>query len=85
MTDTKWTKGEWFMDNDFAVVTTGGFDVLWARATVRHQERVANAALACAAPDLYEALIGVIAVSDRKTVEYDRARAALAKARGEAW
>lgn len=43
----------------------------------------ANAHLIAAAPELYEALIGVIRVADRATVEFDRARAALAKARGE--
>lgn len=32
--------------------------------------------------DLLEALKGVVAVSDRKTVEYDRAHAAIAKAEG---
>ena len=47
-------------------------------------EVVANAHLIAAAPDLYEALEAVIAVADRNTVEFDRAKAALAKARGAA-
>lgn len=37
-----------------------------------------------AAPDLLAALEGVLRVADRKTVEFDAARAAIAKARGEA-
>jgi hypothetical protein len=32
--------------------------------------------------DMLEALQGVVAVADRKTVEFDRARAAIAKAKG---
>ena len=43
---------------------------------------VADARLVAAAPDLLEALKGVLQVADRKTVEFDAARAALAKARG---
>jgi hypothetical protein len=43
----------------------------------------ANACLIAAAPDLLEALKGVIAVADRKTNEFDAARAAIAKATGE--
>jgi hypothetical protein len=45
-------------------------------------EAKANAHLIAAAPDLYDALIAVVSVADRKTVEFDKARAALAKARG---
>ena len=40
----------------------------------------ANACLIAAAPDLLEALIGVLRVADRKTDEFDAARAAIAKA-----
>ena len=40
----------------------------------------ADASLLAAAPDLLEALKAVVAVADRKTVEFDRARAAIAKA-----
>ncbi len=43
----------------------------------------ANARLIAAAPDLYEALKGVLRVADRKTVEFDAARAALAKVEGK--
>ena len=40
----------------------------------------ANAYLIAAAPDLLEALKGVMRVADRATVEFDAARAAIAKA-----
>lgn len=45
-------------------------------------EAVANARLIAAAPDLLEALHGVLRVTDRKTDEFDAARAAIAKAEG---
>ena len=48
-----------------------------------YPEQAANANLLSAALDLYEALEAVIRVADRKTVEFDMAHAALAKARGE--
>lgn len=47
------------------------------------EETLANALLYAAAPDLYAALVAVISVADRKTIEFDAAHAALAKARGE--
>lgn len=40
----------------------------------------ANAKLIAAAPELLAALRGVLAVADRKTAEFDAARAAVAKA-----
>lgn len=45
-------------------------------------EKVWTAALWAAAPDLLAALRAVVAVADRKTVEFDMARAALAKVEG---
>lgn len=39
-----------------------------------------DARLIAAAPDMYEALKAVVSVADRKTVEFDLARAALARA-----
>lgn len=42
----------------------------------------ANACLIAAAPDLLEALKGVLRVADRATDEFDAARAAIAKAEG---
>lgn len=46
------------------------------------EEAEANARLIAAAPLLLEALLGVVAVADRKTDEFDRARAAIAAATG---
>jgi hypothetical protein len=46
-------------------------------------EAEANAQLIAAAPELLEALRGVLRVADRATVEFDAARAAIAKATGE--
>lgn len=49
----------------------------------RVDEVMANARLIAASPELLEALIGVVRVADRATVEFDAARAAIAKATGE--
>jgi hypothetical protein len=48
----------------------------------RELRQDANARLIAAAPDLLEALRGVVRVADRATVEFDAARAAIAKATG---
>lgn len=45
-------------------------------------ETAANAKLITAATDMLEALKGVLRVADRATVEFDAARAAVAKAEG---
>lgn len=42
-----------------------------------------DANLIAAAPELLEALKGVVRVADRNTVEFDAARAAIAKAEGK--
>ena len=42
----------------------------------------ANASLIAAAPELLEALIGVVKVADRATKEFDKARVAISKAIG---
>ena len=41
---------------------------------------IANARLIAAAPELLEAIKGVVRIADRNTVEFDAARAAIAKA-----
>lgn len=46
--------------------------------------RLANARLIAAGPELLQALKEVVAIADRRTVEFDRARAAIAKAEGGA-
>lgn len=48
----------------------------------RYEQAVANARLIAAAPELLEALQAVVRVADRKTDEFDMARAAIAKAEG---
>lgn len=52
-------------------------------SAIDDDESVANAHLIAAAPDLLEALQGVLRVANRKTVEFDAARAAVAKALGD--
>jgi hypothetical protein len=47
------------------------------------EQETANANLIAAAPELLEALQAVVSVADRATVEFDMARAAIAKATGE--
>lgn len=51
---------------------------------VSNEQEEADARLIAAAPDLLEALKGVLRVADRKTDEFDAARAAIAKATGSA-
>lgn len=48
------------------------------------ERNVGAVQLFAAAPDLLAALEGVVRVADRKTVEFDAARAAIAKAKGGA-
>jgi len=98
MGETRWTPGPWEWEwavtglgsSDGRVLTKErhfalGFPTCIAVSPrmVTKEQWEANASLLAAAPDLYEALVGVIAVADRATVEFDRARAALALARGE--
>jgi hypothetical protein len=46
-------------------------------------ETKANARLIAAAPDMLAALKAVVAIADRRTDEFDAARAAIAKAEGK--
>ena len=58
----------------------------WSTSQERGPDRdgaIANAYLIAAAPELLDALKGVLRVADRATVEFDAARAAIAKATGE--
>lgn len=87
----KFTPGPWVADGTtvYADAFKSGRNVYGAVACLAIGEddtafqEIANAHLIAAAPDLYEALEGVLRVADRQTVEFDAARAALAKARGE--
>lgn len=87
MSGTKHTPGPWSVEEtrgSSVRIVVNGPDVEVCkhnpgRGVVQDEAR-ANARLIAAAPDLLEALLGVIAVADRKTVEFDRARAAISKA-----
>lgn len=82
-----WTAGPWIVRDGLA----SGIEIVGK--SVRGKDRVvarchgnnrkANADLLVAAADLYEALEAVVRIADRNTVEFDAARAALARARGE--
>jgi len=68
------------------VPTDKGFDITtgnYGELLVEHIYEEADARLIAAAPELLEALKGVIRVADRATVEFDAARAAIAKAEGQ--
>lgn len=84
MKEFEGTPGPWIVDKDFDVTTNGGCVVAWTAVGVFSQEeRVSNAHLISASPELLSALQGVIRVADRDTDEFIAARAAVAKALGE--
>jgi hypothetical protein len=64
----------WIRTPDGRDVSCYGTQELWM------SENIANGKLMAAAPELLEALKGVLRVADRKTDEFDAARAAIAKA-----
>jgi hypothetical protein len=83
----QFTPGPWFTNGE-----TSGLRVRIACAAPGHPHGVrvlghmntwSDARLAAAAPDLYEALRGILAITDRAHVAWDKARAALAKSSGE--
>ena len=59
-----------------------GAFIICSRNPIEHRAAAsrANARLIAAAPDLLEALQGVLRVADRRTVEFDAAHAAIKKA-----
>jgi hypothetical protein len=72
-------------DQEWAVVTGfGGLVVANVNDVNDGDRQQANARLIAAAPELLAALQAVLSVADRQTVEFDMARAAIAKATGEA-
>lgn len=90
----KHTKGPWRIGNcpSYDGYTGKPYRNIWAgdgdaaqviARAIDYGDVDANAALVAAAPDLLEALKGVLRVADRKTVEFDAARAAIAKAEGK--
>lgn len=90
------TPGPWWLQADGAgwyveCTPERGHSVAYVRAEAGEDdpdtpdaEKEANARLIAAAPELLEALRGVLRVADRATVEFDAARAAIAKATGSA-
>ncbi|MFT8354547.1 MAG: hypothetical protein ABF617_08075 [Gluconobacter japonicus] len=92
MSEAKFTKGPWrpgFKNIGYVQAENGAVIAKCQRLTSLCNLQ-ANAHLIAAAPDLYEALDGLIGVTDRPSApDYVRdairaAHAALAKARGEA-
>ena len=94
MNETKFTPGPWLFSsyrsgNSVIVIDGKEFDV----ATVNYPNRDANAHLIAAAPELYEALDGLLAdITEYQEINnlggqnnhwQVKAKAALAKARGE--
>lgn len=75
---SKYTPGPWKRKIKSVLIPIAPYE--WAEA---YGGSIANARLIAAAPDLLEALKGVLRVADRKTDEFDAARAAIAKAEGE--
>lgn len=77
--------------NGVQVIDSEGGLYSWEGAKTRPGEREANANLICAAPDLYAACAGLIRVldgpvgpnDDEINAEIAKAKAALAKVRGE--
>jgi len=87
---SKHTPGPWFVGKLTAnvyfgnssgelIAQCGGYKF---KQKPEHEEK-ANAHLIAAAPDLLEALQGVLRVADRATDEFHVARSAIAKAIGE--
>lgn len=78
---TKHTPGAWIIRQgklNPIIENAQGHQICIVNGVFANEE--ANAKLIAAAPDMAEALKGVLRVADRKTVEFDAARAALAKA-----
>lgn len=61
---------------------TWGDEERWGSATIEGINAEERAKVFLAAPDLLAALRGVLRVADRKTDEFDAARAAIKKATG---
>ena len=94
MSDTKFTPGPWRYDRTNGSPTTGEHMIAGAKPGYLAEVRDcgsgdvrANAHLIAAAPDLYAALNGLLGLLDAGSLYEPQAyaaRAALAKARGEA-
>ena len=64
--------------------TRSGLVVAVAIGDVPELDARANATLFAAAPTLYDALYAILLITDREHVAWERARAALSAARGDA-
>ena len=85
--DAKHTPGPWRYQRENGSPTTGQHMIAGANPGYLAEVRdcgsgdvCANARLIAAAPELLDALQAVVRVADRNTVEFDMARAAIAKA-----
>jgi hypothetical protein len=89
MSEFKGTPGKWAVYDDTDDGKTNRIEIVAVGKTVariyqsNHVEDLPNARLLAAAPDLLEALQAVVRVADRATVEFDMARAAIARALGK--
>lgn len=92
MSNTQHTAGPWTLTLDPAFPAELAIDAIVDGRTVHialvhgvgtDEETQANASLILAAPELLAALKGVVRVADRKTDEFDAARAAIAAAEGK--
>lgn len=77
------TPGPWYAEESWVLKDIGDRAYHITKCADWSEETEANAHLIAAAPDLLEALKGVLRVADRATVEFDAARAAIAKAEGK--
>lgn len=85
---SKYTKGPWRYERDADDGKYVPHAYVWGPSVhigtsgnLDHTEP--DMLLIAAAPEMFEALVAVVTVADRKTDEFDRARAAIAKAMGE--
>jgi|GraSoiStandDraft_51_1057287.scaffolds.fasta_scaffold1412965_2 hypothetical protein len=92
MSDLKYEPAPWEVNdqrdsswmNNAMYIGSANTGLIIARVYTDKGDEEANARLIAAAPELLEALKAVVSVADRATVEFDMARAAIAKATGAA-
>ena len=92
MSDLKYEPAPWEVNdqrasgwmNNAMYIGSANTGLIIARVYNDKGDEEANARLIAAAPELLEALKAVVSVADRATVEFDMARAAIAKATGAA-
>lgn len=75
-------EGKWYCRQHDPQAVAGRKKEWESQWEIEYQARQARYRLEAAAPDLLQALKGVLRVADRATVEFDAARAAIAKAEG---